>query len=628
MKIFILSLSIFALLLAGNVFAQEIETSLDAIIEAEVVTAADLGVQEPGLLPTSPFYFFKEIGRGLQRVLTFNAVAKTELELKIASEKAAEAKKVADQDPDNTRGISRALLNYERAQKRLQQRLEQLKETSENPNIDRLLDQVAQRAIANEKLLDGLEAKHETQKSIIQNIRARIQGTLGEVAKKDTAERFQERLQNAFENAQGSTLKHIRSIEVLDRLVESDQISDNVKDRLEELRADLSEKARDSIERFAEEGEEGVDRLKDALNRIPGNTLKRSIILEEIRARASDRAANALDEARDSLDRNIKDGEEFTEAVRERIEMTEQRIVKIELRLEELGDKAPQAARALLDSAKRHLEGAKEALKEGNVRNAFGLSRAADAIVSNILHVLERGIDAVRDVTQLFDRVRSRIQAIPIPLSASDRPAGDTIACTQEYNPVCGVDGKTYGNRCEAEKQARVKVAHAGECALISPPPPVVIPEAPSCPSISVSSFTRDCNAKGGEVITKQDPNCGAILECKIPELSPAPPPLPPPPPTTIVPEVQTFTVDADDNGFSPSEIRVKKGTIVKVTFNVSKTNVYFAGLDFRSPKFDTGSIAPGDSTTVEFTADKSFEFKSYWPSSGVLKAIGRVVVE
>ena len=100
------------------------------------------------------------------------------------------------------------------------------------------------------------------------------------------------------------------------------------------------------------------------------------------------------------------------------------------------------------------------------------------------------------------------------------------------------------------------------------------------------------------------------------------------PPPTTIVPEVQTFTVDADDSGFSLSEIRVARGAKVKITFNVSETNVYFAGLDFRSSKFDTGSINPGDSITVEFTADESFEFKSYWPASGVLKAIGKVVVE
>ena len=46
-------------------------------------------------------------------------------------------------------------------------------------------------------------------------------------------------------------------------------------------------------------------------------------------------------------------------------------------------------------------------------------------------------------------------------------------ACTRDYNPVCGSDGKTYGNLCMMEAKSCVHnlnltVKHAGKCSKYS----------------------------------------------------------------------------------------------------------------------------------------------------------------
>lgn len=141
---------------------------------APTVQGGDSDLGNPGILPTNPFYFLKELGRGVKLFFIFDPVSKAEYELNVANERAAELKGVVDLDPENTKAIERALTNYNENVARLRARLESLRRSSNNPNIDKLLERLADRASRHRRLFEELKEKNSALKDRLEQAGNRL----------------------------------------------------------------------------------------------------------------------------------------------------------------------------------------------------------------------------------------------------------------------------------------------------------------------------------------------------------------------------------------------------------------------------------------------------------------------
>jgi DNA repair exonuclease SbcCD ATPase subunit len=130
-----------------------------SLLSVAALAQTDASANNPGMLPSSPFYFLKEWKRGTVRFFTFNSEKKAELELKEVEERAAEIKKLEEVSPEKTEALTKAAENYQENVERLKTRLEGLKETSENPNVEKLIEKVIDRSIEHQELFDGLQEK-------------------------------------------------------------------------------------------------------------------------------------------------------------------------------------------------------------------------------------------------------------------------------------------------------------------------------------------------------------------------------------------------------------------------------------------------------------------------------------
>jgi len=219
-------------------------TQVEAVSQQEEITTQDLGVENPGILPSSPFYFIKDWGRGIKKILTFDPVKKAELELQYTNEVAAEIKKLEEISPSNIKAITKAVTNYQENVERLKSRLEGLKETSQNSNIDKLLDKLVDRSLQHQQLFDDLVSKFENQTQLKEEVKVsqeKINEMISQVPQKfENIDVFKERLETAVENKANGALKELQAVKIINQIKE--KLPEQSRGKIQELQNNLIEK--------------------------------------------------------------------------------------------------------------------------------------------------------------------------------------------------------------------------------------------------------------------------------------------------------------------------------------------------------------------------------------------------
>lgn len=135
------------------------ETVTSAKIADNSITSQKIIDANVGTLPTSNWYFLKELRRGIAMTFTWNSVKRANLELDILNERAAELQAVANASSTiNFTGLERALQNYQKGQERLITKFNNLKENSDNSNVEALLTKLVERTAKHEELFSQIEA--------------------------------------------------------------------------------------------------------------------------------------------------------------------------------------------------------------------------------------------------------------------------------------------------------------------------------------------------------------------------------------------------------------------------------------------------------------------------------------
>ena len=400
----------------------EIPEEIQVIInEDENITANDLEIKEPTLLPGNPFYFLKNIGRTLKSSVTFSPIKKAELKLRFTNERLMEIQKIAESNND-PKLLEKALDKYGQELKKIKETTEKISEKNSEKN-ETFLNKFIDNQIKHQKLLEkiGEKVPKEVFEKIQENQQIAIQ-TLSDVPLMFiSADRFQEKIEERMENQSGSDFKNFRNLEILKEL--EGKVPDAAKNAIKRAQENTFKRLNEKIE----EKENTAENFTLYIKHINGDAEKHMDTINDLKMindlrdkNASGEVKNALEKAREinigrikdkiermKMDEKIKETTEdtddekhektatFQQSSKEQIEKAALMIEKAKANFESaknnsaLSDKLNSAS-ILIKNAQIHLEKARMAYVKESFGEAFGQSNAAMHNANNAIGIIAK----------------------------------------------------------------------------------------------------------------------------------------------------------------------------------------------------------------------------------------------
>ncbi|MBI2053908.1 MAG: hypothetical protein HYT36_01050 [Candidatus Staskawiczbacteria bacterium] len=247
----------------------------------ENLNPEDFGLNKVGMLPDSPFYFLKNIRRGVNSFFTFDPAKKTELKMRFAAEKLLEVKTLAERENIDNEDIRKGLDNFNGEIERIKKGAKTTAGRATGEQSEELARKLVDSVVKYEKFLGKLEK--DLPSEVFEDIKETKDGTaeafsaVFDLVKTETAS---EQIMEVLDWQKGSEFKHFKNLEVLKEIEE--KAPKEAKGAIKLAQENAFSRLQNELEKF-ESTKKAI--FEDFIKDIGGSEVRHLEIINELEVR-------------------------------------------------------------------------------------------------------------------------------------------------------------------------------------------------------------------------------------------------------------------------------------------------------------------------------------------------------